>query len=174
MNTRSLFAATLGLGLVAAAIVGGWYVLRGRPPAYCELSGRPIHANMHTLVGVDGKRRHACCAQCALILSRQSNQRIEILEVTDYAGGRSLPAEDAYYVEGSRVEVCSMPRVRVDESRTPYLRLFDRCAPSLLAFAREAEARAFIAKNGGRLRNLEELMRAAGSEKTPAGDQPDD
>ena len=171
MNARTILAAFLGLGLVGIVVVGGWFVLSERTPAFCELSGRPIHGNMHTLVRVNGKTWHACCAQCALTLARQTDDRVEILQVTGYASGRHLPAAEAYYVEGSRVEVCSLPRLRADESRTPYMRLFDRCSPSLLAFARKDEARAFIAEYGGRLKQLDELMQDAAALPT-SGEEP--
>jgi hypothetical protein len=171
VNIRTILAAVIGLGLVGAAVAGGWYVLRGRPPAFCELSGRPIHGNMHTLVKVNGKTRHACCARCALILGGHTDQKIEILEVTDYVSGGHLPASDAYYVEGSRVEVCSAPRLRIDESRTPFVRLFDRCSPSLLTFARADEAREFIANYGGSLKRLEELLQEAIFKRSPAGER---
>ncbi|MFQ5813992.1 MAG: hypothetical protein ACE5I2_12530 [Anaerolineae bacterium] len=169
MNVRTIFAVMVAVAAIVAAGVGAWYALYSRPPAFCELSGRPIHGNMHTLVKVDGKTRHACCARCALILGGQTDQEVDILEVTDYLSGRPLAAAEAYFVEGSRVEVCSVPRLRVDESRTPYVRLFDRCSPSLLAFAREAEAHGFIRSYGGNLKRLEELIREATSRQPPAG-----
>ncbi|MDA2915143.1 hypothetical protein MYX77_14545, partial [Acidobacteriia bacterium AH_259_A11_L15] len=81
---------------------------------------------------------------CGLTLAAQTGQRVEILEVTDYVSGRRRPAQQAYYVEGSQVEVCSTPRLKVDQTRTPYVRLFDRCSPSLLAFATEENARDFV------------------------------
>lgn len=171
MNIRVVVAAVLGLGLVLGVVAGGWYVLRERAPAVCEIDARPIHHNMHTLIKVDGKRLHSCCARCGLTLAAQAHLQVEILEVTDYVSGRPLPADQAVYVEGSRVEVCSATRLRVDESRTPYARLFDRCAPSLLAFAREDQARAFLAENGGSLKRLEELMREAAALPGPAGDR---
>lgn len=171
MNPRTIFAAVVALAVVVAAGVGAWWALYSRPPAFCELSDRPIHGNMHTLARVDGKTRHACCARCGLILAAHTDQQVEILEVTDYISGRSLAARDAYYVEGSRVEVCSMPRLRVDESRTPYVRLFDRCSPSTLAFAREDDARDFIAKSGGSLKRLEDLMREAAAKQSAAGER---
>jgi len=92
-------------------------------------------------------------------LAVQEHRRIEILQVTDYASGHRLRAGEAYFVDGSQVEVCTAPRLKFDESRTPYVRLFDRCGPSLLAFAREEEAREFIRQHGGSLKSLEEVMR---------------
>lgn len=161
MNARTVVAGVIVLALVVGAAAGAWYALRGRPPAFCEIDDRPIHGNMHTLVQVDGKRLHACCARCPLTLVSQAHRRVQILEVTDYVSGRRLSAGDAFYVEGSRVEVCSTPRVSREEGAGPYVRLFDRCAPSLLAFAREDQARQFMAEYGGSLKRLDELMREA-------------
>jgi len=168
MDRRTVFAAAVALAFLLGAAAGAWYALRGRPPIACEIDGRPIHGNMHTLLHVDGKQYHACCARCGLTLASQAHRQIEILEVTDYMSGRRLPAAQAFYVEGSRVEVCSGPRLNRKEGLAPYVRLFDRCAPSLLAFAREEQARAFLTEYGGSLKRLEELMREAATPRAPA------
>ena len=161
MTDRTLFAALIGLGLVGATIVGGLYVWRVQRPAFCQLSGRPIHGNMHVLVQANGKKLHACCPRCPLTLAAQEGKRVRLLEVTDYVTGRALAPSEAYFVDGSRVEVCTAPRLKLDETRTAYVRLFDRCSPSLLAFAREDQARDFIANSGGSLKRLEDLRREA-------------
>lgn len=170
MNSRTVVAAVIALVFLLGAATGAWYALRGRPPAFCQVDARPIHGNMHTLVRVDGKLLHACCARCPLTLISQAHRQVEILEVTDYVSGRRLPAPEAYYVEGSRVEVCSAPQLNRKEGVTPYMRLFDRCAPSLLVFAREGEARAFIAQYGGSLKRLDELMREATASPGTSGE----
>lgn len=167
MNSRTLIAALIALALGLGLAAGAWYELRQRPPTFCEISGRPIQANMLTRIKVDGERLYACCARCGLTLGAQTGQRVEILEVTDYVSGRRLPAQQAYFVEGSQVEVCSTPRLKVDQTRTPYVRLFDRCSPSLLAFAGEADARDFVRHYGGRLKRLNELMQEAAAGRPP-------
>lgn len=171
MNSRIIFAGAVGLALVGGVELGMWYTLRERPPVFCQISGRSIHANMRTVVQVDGGKLHACCPRCPLTLATQTGKRVRLVKVTDYPSGRALDASVAYFVDGSQVEVCSTPRVRVDEERLPYERLFDRCAPSLLAFAREDQARAFIAKYSGSLTRLDELMQQATSEQPPAGER---
>lgn len=174
MRARMFFAAAVALALLLGAAGGAWYALRGRPPAFCEIDDRPIHANMHTLVRVDGEQLHACCPRCPLTLMSQEHLRVEILGVTDYVSGQQLPADQAYFVEGSRVEVCSTPRLSREEGITPYARLFDRCAPSLLAFAREDQARAFLAEHGGSLKRLDELMREAAAQAPSRGESQHD
>lgn len=167
MNSRTWLAAAIALAFILGAAVGAWYELERRPPAFCEVDGRPIHGNMLTVVKVDGKRLHTCCARCPLTLIHQAHRQVEILETTDYVSGRRLPAAEAFYVEGSQVEVCSGPRVNREEGMAPYLRLFDRCAPSLLAFAREEDARAFLAEHGGSLKRLGELLASPGAQPAP-------
>lgn len=120
---------------------------------------------MLTVVRVNGQTRYACCARCALTLQQQTGTRVQILRVTDYISGRAIPAEKAYFVDGSQVEVCSSPRMVSEEERIPYARFFDRCAPSLIAFVDEQQARAFVAQHGGALKQLDELER----EITPKG-----
>lgn len=170
MNSRIRFAAVVVLALVLGAVAGAWYTLRTRAPAFCQIDGRPIHANMHTLVKVNGERLHACCPRCPLTLVSQAHRQVEILEVTDYASGGRLPAGEAHYVEGSGVEVCSTPRAHREEGVTPYVRLFDRCAPSLVAFAREDQARAFVAEYGGSLKRLGQLLGEATTSRVKSGE----
>lgn len=169
MKRRLISASLIALAVILGAALGDWYALRGRPPAFCEVSGRPIHSNMLAVVRVNGEKLYTCCARCPLTLVRQAHARVEVLEVTDYLSGRRLKANDAYFADGSAVEMCSAPRITLDESRTPYVRQFDRCSPSLLAFASEAEARAFIAHNGGKLARVDDLMREAGEPPAAGG-----
>ena len=171
MNTRMMIAAVIAVAFVAGAAVGGWYVLRDRPPAFCEISGRPIHANMYTLARVNGEKVRACCARCPLTLARQEGEKVQLLEVTDFATGQRMPADGAFFVEGSSVHMCSGPRVKRDETRTPVVELFDRCEPSLIAFSSQQEAGDFIAQNGGTLKRLDDLMREIAAPKKPAGER---
>ena len=162
MKKRLISAGVIAVAAILGAALGDWYALRGRPPAFCEVSGRPIHSNMLTLVEVNGEKLHTCCPRCPLTLVRQAHAQVKLLEVTDYPSGHRLKAREAYFVDGSMVEMCSAPRMESDEARTPYVRLFDRCSPSLLAFASEAEGRAFVARNGGKLARVDDLMREVG------------
>lgn len=171
MKFRMIFAAAVGLALVVGALVGGWYVLREQPPAFCEISGRPIHGNMTTVARVNGERLHACCPRCPLTLASQTGQKVQLLEVTDFATGKRLRPTDAYFVEGSQVHICSGPRVKRDEASTPFVQLFDRCEPSLLAFGDEQLARDFVAQNGGTVKRLDDLMQEVTSPKPAAGER---
>jgi hypothetical protein len=171
VNTRTVTTGVLGLALVGAAAMGWWYVLYNRPPEFCEISGRTIHSKMLTRVRINGQHFYACCPRCPLRLAGQTKQRAELVEVTDFVSGRRLGADAAYYVSGSTMEMCSAPRMKLDEARTPYVRLFDRCGPSLVAFADENKAREFMEQYGGGLKRIDELIEEAASAQPLAGEQ---
>lgn len=174
MRIKTIIAATAGLGLFVLAMTGAWYLLAGRPPQYCQLSGRPIHPNMRTVVVVNGKRLYACCTRCALTEERQTGKRIAIVGVTDYLSGRGIEADKAYFVDGSQVEPCSVPAANREEGRTPYVRAFDRCSPSLIAFDKESDARAFVAQHGGTVTRLSDLERELETGSEPKEETPHD
>jgi hypothetical protein len=168
MKSKLPLGVSVALALIVGALAGSWFVAYRQAPAFCQISGRPIQANMLTLVKVDGKLRYACCARCPLTLAERTHQKIQILEVTDYLTGKRLRAQDAFFVDGSSMEMCSGPRVRVDQYRTPYMRLFDRCSPSLLAFGSKQDAEDFIKTYGGQLQKLDELVKQAETRKNAA------
>lgn len=169
MRNRTLVAGLVALALIVGVAAGVWYEVVERPSAFCQISGRPIRANMLTLVEVNGKRLYACCARCALTLAVQTHKNVRILQVADYASGKRIPASDAYFVDGSRMEMCSTPRVKFEEGGTPYVRLFDRCAPSLIAFAYEQDAQEFIGQFGGQLKRLGQLIAELSGPQKKAG-----
>ena len=168
MTDRNWLVGSITLAVLAAVTAGAWYALQ-KQPGICELSGRPIHDTMRTIGRSGGRKVHACCPRCPLTLARQTGETVEFLRVTDYATSRPLDPARAFFISDSRVQVCYAPRLKLDEARTPYVQLFDRCGPSLLAFAREEDARAFIAVNGGSLKRLSDLLPgpAAGSQPAP-------
>lgn len=158
MNVRMKVAAVVVFIVVGAVGVGVWKTVIARPPAYCQLSGRIIRPHMLTVVKVNDKKLYTCCARCPLTYARATGKRVEILEVTDFETGRRLSASEAWFVDGSPVEPCCAPAIRSEDERTPYVRVFDRCAPSLLAFASKQEALDFIEQHGGALKRLSDLM----------------
>ena len=171
MNGSNLTAGVIALVLVAALAAAGWYFLLVRPPEICELSGRVIYANMRTVVRIDGRTYHTCCPRCPLTVARQTGGEVEFLRVTDNVSGEALEPAEAFYVDGSRVQFCHAPRIKLDEARVPYVQLFDRCGPSLIAFASPEDAREFIAENGGSPKRLDQLIRE--TREQPAGGQGD-
>ncbi len=174
LGLRMKFAGATILALLIGLAAGAWYELQTRPPAFCEISGRAIHPHTATIVLVDGKKLHTCCPRCPLTLAGQTGKSVRIIEVTDYISGRRLKPSEAYFVDGSQVDMCSAPRLRSDESRTPYERLFDRCSPSVMAFASEEEARKFANQYGGSVKRLDDLTREAAASRSSTGEKQHD
>ena len=175
MRAKGVFAGIFGLSVAIVVLAGAWYLTFRRPPEYCQLSGRLIHPHMLTTVRVDGKKLYACCARCALTYALQTGKHVEIVSVTDYVSGRKIDAGKAYFVNGSRIAPCSSPALQREEGGTPSVRMFDRCSPSLIAFARQDQARAFMGENGGTLTTLNELQRklkASDDRVSPSRSQP--
>jgi len=144
--------------LVVLLGLAGYWFLQQTEPETCRICQRPIHAQARAVVEADGKREAVCCVRCAFRHHEQQHVSIRLLEVTDYVSGRSLAPEDAFYVEGSRIVLCARHEPLLDETKHPQEPVFDRCAPSLYAFARLEEARAFATENGGAVRRLPELL----------------
>jgi hypothetical protein len=174
MKWRTLIPAVFGIALLGVIAVGVWYVLVERPPADCQICGRPIHATMDTVAEENGKKLYACCPRCVITMAVQTGRHVKLIRVTDFDTRKALDPAQAYYVEGSQVNVCSSPPMMRGQERVPYERTFDRCSPSVIAFATEDKARAFIARNGGDLKSLDQLMREEAARSAPSGGQPRD
>ncbi len=170
MRVRAIVAAVSGIVLVGALAAGVWYMLVDRPPAVCQVCHRPIHRTTETVAEENGRKLYACCPRCAITLAAQTGRHVKLIRVTDFDTRRGLDPASAYYVEGSQVNMCSSPQVMSGQEQTPYERAFDRCSPSVIAFATADEASAFMAKNGGVLKRLDDLMHEeAGRPAVPEG-----
>ena len=80
--------------------------------------------------------------------------------LTDYASERPVAPRNAYIVEGSDASTCSRSRVLVDRDRQISPLEFDRCSPSILAFANRTSAANFAAEHGGTVMRFEDLSPA--------------
>jgi len=158
MTARKRVTLFVSVALVAALAAGGYWLLQRTAPDTCRICQRPIHAEARAVIEVDGKREPVCCARCALTLQHQQRTPVRLVEVTDYVSRASLAPESAYFVEGSRIVLCEKHEPLLDQTKHPYPRVFDRCVPSLYAFARREEAEAFAAQNGGTVQRLPELL----------------
>jgi hypothetical protein len=170
MLTKSVVSIVV-LGLLAA---GGYWLLKRTSPEECSVCRREIHAAARAVIEVDGKREVVCCVRCAITRDEQEEKPVRLVEVTDFNRHTAMAPKDAFFVEGSRVVLCMTHEPHVDETKHPQARIFDRCEPSVYAFARREEADAFAAENGGTVLRLAELMKevpaappGSGTEKKP-------
>ena len=129
----------------------------------CVLSDRPIHAPLAVQVAVDGgPHGAACCLRCAITYAEQYRKQVRVLWVTDYPTGHRLDPERATYVTGSDVNRCMGPPDEASGARRQSeMIVWDRCAPSSIAFSRLNDAEAFQRIHGGRIQTFAEVIGAA-------------
>jgi hypothetical protein len=137
----------------------GWATLRPRAEE-CYACIRPIHAHSKTVAVVDGHARLFCCPACALSQHQQMGKPIKITQVTSFLTGKAISPDGAYVVQGSNVNMCETKHEVIDADKRPADLRYDRCAPSLIAFAQRDEAVAFAREHGGQVKSLRELTAA--------------
>ncbi len=160
MGSKNLLAGIVGFGILLGLAGGAWYLISQRQAKVCPFSGREIHPQARALVMLGGRRYEACCLRCAIIEAQQTGEQLRVLEVADFETTKLLDPDKAWFVENSRINYCiSMsPAAASPGRKTVALRVFDRCAPSVYAFASEQQARAFMAQRGGVLKRLDDLQ----------------
>jgi hypothetical protein len=150
--------AIFSLVVLALLAVGGYEWKQSRTPEACGFCQRPLHEKLWVVAEVGGERRRVCCPQCAVSESRQEHKPVRLVMVHDYVSGRELDPQQAWYVNGSRAIACSHDGMRMDEMKHSEALAFDRCSPGAFAFAKKDDAISFIARNGGQLQSLQQLL----------------
>ncbi|MBI4455552.1 MAG: hypothetical protein HY644_06595 [Acidobacteria bacterium] len=124
-----------------------------QPKTTCDICKRPLHAEIHFRIEqTDGKTKDVCCPRCGLRYLQGQPSLARRLSVTDFKTRVVIPAEQAFYVEGSDVHLCCPDdMVGRDITGAHFDRVWDRCLPSLVAFQNRADAQAFEDTHGGRI-----------------------
>ena len=146
----------------AVATVGVVQVQRRSPGAQaaCDVCERAMcKGTSYTLRLSLGRAKHACCPRCGIRFEREHPGAVRGAWVKDFAGGRDVRPRDAVYVEGSDFSHCQVGRIAHDQGGGLYTLCFDRCTPSLVAFADPQKALEFERVHGGALRTFDELWR---------------
>jgi hypothetical protein len=158
-----LIGAVLVLGVaggVAAPRAWRWWTA---PPAgYCPICRRHEHKASLVKVRAEGEGvTDVCCLSCALAYGRQASKGVTIVSVTDHDSGKPLDPNAATFVVGSDVSPCThdAQALRLEGEALPVQ--WDRCLPSILAFASQETAEAFRIQHGGRVQSLEEVTQNA-------------
>lgn len=163
MRTRHNIVGILALVIILAGLAGAWYFVSYRQPKVCPFSGREIHPQTRALVTIGGQKYETCCVRCAIIEAQQTGKPLRVLKVADFDTSKLLDPEKAWFVESSTVNLCMRmaPAMESPGRTSVYVRTFDRCSPSALAFSSEQRARDFIAQHGGTLKRLSDLQAEA-------------
>lgn len=147
----ALIVCVLGLGYA------GWRAVRRTAAEDCYACKRPLHAHSKTLALVNGHSTTFCCPACALSEHGQEGKPITVTRLTAFLTGQDLSPSQAYIVRGSDVNVCVKAEGLVDPDKQPAHLHFDRCRPSMLAFARRDEATRFATEHGGQVLAFKDL-----------------
>src|SRR5450759_2687586 len=142
MGRARRFALFAIVAVVALAVgYAGWRVYLRTQPVQCYACQRPIHAHSRTVAFAKGRSRLFCCPACALSEHEQEGKPVQVTELTAFSNGAKLFPNDAYVVKGSDVNMCARTHelIGTDNKRRADIN-YDRCAPSLLAFALESQA----------------------------------
>ena len=103
----------------------------------CFFCGAPVNERAPFVIQLqDGSQRRACCPHCGLM--SLSHPKVVTALASDFLYGRMVNARQATFLFGSSVDLC--------------------CAPSVLCFATEADARRFQAGFGGEVFALEQAI----------------
>jgi hypothetical protein len=104
-----------------------------------------------------GKTVETCCPRCGLHYVQTMKRAARSFEATDFATGQWMDATKATFVSDSDVKGCAMPSARRDAQGCCLYVAYDRCLPSLVAFADRAAAVEFQKLHGGDLVAFAEL-----------------
>ncbi len=87
-----------------------------------------------------GKVVETCCPRCGLHYLESSHQQARKMEATDFATGNWVDAATAVYVSDSDMHPCAEMQTMRDPQGCCMMKTYDRCLPSLVAFAAKEQA----------------------------------
>jgi hypothetical protein len=119
-----------------------------------------VHERTRTVGEFEGKREVFCCPACALTAHRQSGHAVRVLRFTDFETGAPLDPQRAVLVRDSDQNLCMHAHPMIDQEKQAQSTHFDRCSPSILAFASEQAAAKFAAAHGGHVESFQTLSAA--------------
>ncbi len=161
--SRKMKIGTLiGFAVICLSALVGYYVWTGRIAGgqpLCDVCKRVIHpATSFRIAEANGAIKATCCPRCGLTSVIKNGGKV--LDAVDFSSQRRIAAADAIYLEGSDImECCSSTGFRADEGSYQEID-YDRCMPSLLAFARREDAEAVMQKHGGHIISFEEARQS--------------
>lgn len=153
--------AVLGwvLLVVFAAGIGvtGWQIYFTSGQQMCAVCHRHIHAETRTVAEANGERIVLCCPTCVRMVRKMRGVEMQVVQLTDHETREPLDSADAWLVVGSALNYCTREQTHVDEHKQAAMMGFDRCAPSIIAFAGRDAAEDFRNRHGGELHRFGEF-----------------
>ena len=158
MERRSWFGGFVVVLTLAILGYAGWSAFSNPNDDECYACKRPVHAHSKTVAVANGHARIFCCPACALTQHEQAGKPVQITQLTSFLNGKGLSPENAYLVKGSNVNLCERTQELIQEDKRPADLRYDRCAPSLIAFAQRSEAIEFAHEHGGEVVPFKEAV----------------
>jgi hypothetical protein len=147
---------------LAALVCGALVVYRWvgpQRPALCQVCDRVISKQTAFRVDTSSRAVRACCPACAMHYMLHHPDEVRKAWATDFNSGRAIPATSAYYDEGGDVQYCTRHKPPVERGTEGVSqRVYDRCLPTLVAFATRDEAEAYRQKHGGHVVTYDEAL----------------
>lgn len=172
MKNRGIYLIGALLVFLIAGNVAGphvWNWATAPTSGYCPICRRHEHGDSIVRLQAKGEgAMEVCCLSCALSYARQTSKPVTILSVTNHETGKALQPDSATFVVGSDVSPCThdAQQLRIEGEALPVQ--WDRCLPSILAFASAESAEAFRTEHGGRIRSLQQVRAETASSRAPS------
>ena len=152
----------VGLVLICLAALFGYFVWDGKIAGgkpVCEVCKRLLQPETSfRILCTDGTMKSVCCPRCGLAWVIQNGG--QAFDAIDFATKKRIEAAKATYLEGSDImECCTNTGFRSDEGAYRKME-YDRCMPSLIAFARPEDAERIRQRHGGNIINFEEARQS--------------
>jgi hypothetical protein len=155
---RRAWLSALACLLVALPLgYAGWRTYFAPGAEQCYGCMRAVHAHSKTIALVNGHPKVFCCPACALSWRARPGETFRITRLTSFLTGQTLSADSAYVVKGSDTATCEPPRELIGSDQRPASVAYDRCSPSLIAFAKRTEAADFARQHGGQVAAFHDL-----------------
>ena len=130
-----------------------------RSPRVCAVCQRVECKGMAFRMTLEnGRVVETCCPRCAMHYLESNHQKARKMEATDFATGQWVNAADAVYVSGSDVHPCAELQSMRDPQGCCMLKTYDRCLPSLVAFATKDQAATFRKSHGGQIVGFQAVL----------------
>jgi hypothetical protein len=147
-----------GLAMICLAALLSYFVWSGRIAGgepVCEVCKRVLHnETAFRIAGSDGSIRAVCCPRCGLAAVILNGG--QALDAVDFSTRKRIRAAEAIYLEGSDLMECCTNKAGFRSDAGTYEKMnYDRCMPSLLAFAKREDAEMVRQKHGGHILSLE-------------------
>ena len=149
MERSARFGGFAGVLVVLVLGYAGWRSFANSDGDQCYACNRSIHAHSRTAALVNGQSRRFCCPACALSEHGQTGKPVQITRLTSFLTGQALSPDRAFLVKASDVNMCERTTEVLEAGKHAADLRYDRCAPSLLAFAERDEGIEFARQHGG-------------------------